>query len=138
MRYPASIFLSTSDARALSALIERASGGRDAEGAARLAEELARATIVPEAELPAQTVTLDSWVRFLNQSSGRVREVTLVLPSVAEVGAGRISVLSPIGSALIGLRVGDGIDWPLPSGQMTRLRVLHVERAPARALLGAS
>jgi len=128
MSRPASIYLSSTDARAIEGLIERASGGRDDDHAQRLAEELARATIVADGALPANTVALDTRVRFRNEASGRVRDIVLVLPSQASIGEGRISVLSPIGSALIGLRVHDGIDWPLPNGTITRLRVLGVER----------
>ena len=128
MSRPASIFLSSTDARVIQGLIEHASGGRDEGDADRLAEELARATIVEDHVLPANTVALDTRVRFRNEANGTVRDVVLVLPAHASVGDGRISVLSPIGSALIGLRVHDGIDWPLPNGRVTRLRVLDVER----------
>ena len=136
MSRPASIYLSSTDARAIQGLIERASGGRDEDHATRLAEELARATIVEDGALPPQTVALDTRVRFRNESSGRVRDIVLVLPAQASVADGRISVLSPIGSALIGLRVHDDIDWPLPSGTVTRLRVLDVERHPERVICG--
>jgi regulator of nucleoside diphosphate kinase len=119
------IYLRASDALALEGLIERAVGGRDAACAVRLDEELARATVVPDDALPPGTVALDSRVRFRDETTGRVRDVTLVLPSRA-VGEGRISVLSPIGSALIGLGVHDHIEWPLPGGKVSRLCVLDV------------
>jgi regulator of nucleoside diphosphate kinase len=91
-----------------------------------LDEELSRATIVPDDALPPQTVALDSRVRFQDDSTGRVREVTLVVPSKVSPDQGLISVLSPVGSALIGLSVHDDIDWPLPDGRLRRLRVLDV------------
>jgi regulator of nucleoside diphosphate kinase len=120
------IYLRASDARALEGLIEGAVGSRDAASAVRLDEELARATVVPDDALPPGTVALDSWVRFREETTGRVRDVTLVLPSRATASEGRISVLSPIGSALIGLGVHDHIEWPLPGGRVGRLCVLEV------------
>jgi regulator of nucleoside diphosphate kinase len=126
MSRPEIIHLRTSDARILERLIEGAGDGRDAAGAALLDEELARATIVSDDALPPQTVALDSRVRFQNEETGQVREVTLVVPSKVAPDEGRISVLSPVGSALIGLSVDDDIDWPLPGGKVRRLRVLEV------------
>jgi regulator of nucleoside diphosphate kinase len=120
------IYLRASDLRALEGLIERAGSGRDAASAARLDEELARATVVPDDALPPGTVALDSRVRFRDEATGRERDVTLVLPSRATASEGRISVLSPIGSALLGLGVHDHIEWPLPGGKVGRVRVLDV------------
>jgi regulator of nucleoside diphosphate kinase len=126
MSRPEIIYLRTSDAETLERLIQGVSDGRDAPGAALLDEELARATIVPDDALPPQTVALDSRVRFQDENTGQVREVTLVVPSKVSPEEGRISVLSPIGSALIGLSVHDDIDWPVPGGKLRRLRVLDV------------
>ena len=126
MSRPDVLYLRASDHLALEALIQN-TGGRDADSAARLDEELARATIVPDHALPRGTVALDSRVRFRDQNTGRVRDVTLVLPADATAADGRISVLSPIGSALIGLSIHDRIDWPLPGGKLGRLQVLEVD-----------
>jgi regulator of nucleoside diphosphate kinase len=120
------LYLRASDLVALEALIHQAAEGRDADSAARLDEELARATIVPDHALPRGRVALDSRVRFRDETTGRVRDVTLVLPAEAIPAEGRISVLSPIGSALIGLGIHDRIDWPLPGGKRSRLQVLDV------------
>lgn len=125
MTRPEKIYLKASDAETLEQLILGAGSGRDALGAELLDEELARATIVEDEALPPQTVALDSRVRF-SDGSAEVREVTLVLPSEAAPDEGRISVLSPIGSALIGLRAGDNIDWPLPGGRIRRVHVVEV------------
>lgn len=126
MSRPGILYVRASDHLALEALIQN-TGGRDAESAARLDEELARATIVPDHALPRGTVALDSRVRFREQNTGRIRDVTLVLPAQATAVDGRISVLSPIGSALIGLGIHDRIDWPLPGGKLGRLQVLEVD-----------
>jgi regulator of nucleoside diphosphate kinase len=125
MSRPEVIYLRTTDANLLQDLVARANE-RDAAGAALLDEELARATIVADDALPPRTVALDSRVRFEDATSGQVREVTLVVPSKVSAEEGRISVLSPIGSALIGLSVDDNIDWPLPGGKVRRWRVLEV------------
>lgn len=131
MSRPTNIHLRRSDAELLERLIESSGFGRDGSALALLDEELARATIVPDDELPSDSVALDSRVRFHDLQADEEREVTLVLPSKVASDKGRISVLSPVGSALIGLRVGDDIDWPMPGGQVRRLRVLAVSDARA-------
>lgn len=125
MSRPNVIHLRHSDADTLTRLID-AAGSRDADTLDLLSEEIDRARVVPDDQLPLGTVALDSQVRFCDESTGEEQEVSLVIPSRAAPGEGRISVLSPVGSALIGLSVGDTIDWPLPSGKVRRLRVLAV------------
>jgi regulator of nucleoside diphosphate kinase len=126
---PNTIHLRRSDAATIEGLIESTGLGRDASSIALLDEELARATIVADDALPSNSVALDSHVTFCDLESGEKREVTLVVPSKAASAEGRISVLSPVGSALIGLRVGDSIDWPMPGGRVRRLSVLNVSAA---------
>jgi regulator of nucleoside diphosphate kinase len=126
MPRPTVIYLRASDVRAIEGLIERAGEGRDAASAERLEDELARATVVPDDALPPGRVALESRVRFRDEATGRVRDVTLVMPSRATAAEGRISVLSPVGSALIGLGVQDRIEWPLPGGKVGKLCVLEV------------
>jgi regulator of nucleoside diphosphate kinase len=125
MARPETIYLRTSDASLLESIVA-AAGERDAAGAALLDEELERATIVEDDALPPKTVALDSRVRFRDET-GAVREVTLVVPSKVEIEEGKVSVLSPVGSALIGLGVDDDIDWPMPGGKVRRWRVLDVD-----------
>ncbi|MBS0564797.1 MAG: nucleoside diphosphate kinase regulator [Proteobacteria bacterium] len=93
-----------------------------------LLTELARAEVVPEARLPADVVRMGSWVRYSTKSGG-VREVTLVWPEEADIGRGRISVLTPIGTGLLGLRAGQSIAWLTRDGRQDVLRVEEV-RAP--------
>jgi len=88
--------------------------------------ELGRATVVPEERMPAGVVRLYARVTYLDESTGIRRQIELVLPEEADVDAGRISVLTPVGSALLGLRRGQSIQWPFPSGFPRRLRVLDV------------
>ena len=123
---PDTIHLRRSDADTLGRLIESTGLARDSGSIALLDEELARATIVPDDALPQGAVALDSKVVFCDLQSGEQREITLVVPSKADSEQGFISVLSPVGSALIGLHVDDTIDWPMPGGRVKRLRVLAV------------
>jgi regulator of nucleoside diphosphate kinase len=126
MSRPSVIHLRRSDADTLTRLVESAAWSRDSRSAELLDEELGRARVVADDALPASYVALDSRVRFQDLQTGEQREITLVLPWNVDSAQGSISVLSPVGSALIGLRVGDDIDWPLPSGRLRRIRVLAV------------
>jgi len=116
-----SLTVSEGDYGRLMALIEDS----DTPAAAALEQELARAEIVAD-DTPAGAVAMHSRVTFSDLDSGAETTVTLVYPREADVDALRISVLSPVGSALIGLPVGGVIDWPLPGGRVRRLRVVAV------------
>lgn len=77
----------------------------------------------------ADVVTLDSWARLLDLDADRETLVSPVMPSRANADAGRLSVLAPLGMAVLGFRAGDTIDWPVPGGRR-RLRVLDVMFQP--------
>lgn len=104
-----------------------------ADAAEALGEELARAQIVPAAEAPATLVTMNSRVVFENLESGRRREVTVVYPHEANAAEGRVSVLAPIGAALLGLSVGQEIQWQLPDGSRGRFRIVEILFQPEAA-----
>ena len=104
---------------------------RDSDAAEALAEEIDRAEVVEPTQLPADVVSMHSTVRLREKNTGRAFELTLVYP--AEVGEGRVSVLAPIGSALLGLAVGREIEWPLPGGQTARIEVQGVLYQPEAA-----
>jgi regulator of nucleoside diphosphate kinase len=123
-----SLYLTHDDLERLSDLLE-AQGARFAE----LEGELARAAVVPRAEIPRDVVTMNSRVVFENETTGARREVTLVYPGEADIDAGKISILVPVGTALLGLRVGQSIDWELPSGEKHRYRVIDVPYQPESA-----
>ncbi len=100
--------------------------------ATALEAALALADIVPDVELPAYAVTMHSEVRFVDTDSDNETTLTLVLPWQAVVAQMKISVLSPLGSALIGRCVGSTASWPLLNGRQRRLRVTAVtQTAPA-------
>jgi regulator of nucleoside diphosphate kinase len=126
------IYISAMDIDQLHALVDQHWEGRDATAAERLAGELDRAIIIGPEELPSDVVTMHSRVSFEEIRTGVIRDVVLVYPSAADASAGRLSVLAPIGAALLGLRVGDAIEWPLPDDRTAQIRILSVAQ-PARA-----
>lgn len=83
---------------------------------AKLGEELKRAERVASEEIPADVVTMNSRVQLRNLQNGTDMEITLVYPKDADVNARRISILAPVGTAIIGCREGDEIEWPVPAG----------------------
>ncbi|HAO43126.1 MAG: nucleoside diphosphate kinase regulator [Planctomycetaceae bacterium TMED241] len=93
-----------------------------------LAREIERAEILPDARLLPGLVTMDSEVTFRDDISMQERAVTLVYPEAADVDAGRISILTPIGAALIGLSVGQTIEFQTPGGRWRSLTVLRVQQ----------
>ena len=109
---------------------------RHPNSAALLLDELGRAATVPLAELPADVVTMRSQVVFLDRSSGEEHSVELVYPGEADMARQRISVLTPIGAALIGMRRGSAIDWPNRQGERRPLEIVDVVQ-PTREGLAA-
>lgn len=95
-----------------------------------LKEELARGKVLDRRAVPKSLVTMNSRVRFMDLFSGSVRRVTLVYPTDADPEQGKISVLSPLGIALIGLSAGQAIYWRQPAAPRIQIRVLKVELQP--------
>lgn len=93
-----------------------------------LAEELSRAIIVSEDKLPNDVVAMNTLVRYADVETDKESEFTLVFPQDASIDAKKISVLAPIGSALIGLKVGQEIQWPIPNGTFKKIKVVSVSR----------
>jgi regulator of nucleoside diphosphate kinase len=119
------ILISESDARRLRAFLRGRDdvASRDRNDLHELKAELDRAAVVGTSEIPPGVITLYShaWVRDL--ASGERREYVLVFPTDADPVAGRISVLAPLGTALLGYREGDEVEWRMPGG----LRRLCIE-----------
>lgn len=82
----------------------------------RLVRELKAAKIVSSQNMPADVITMNTCVRLKDIGSGRETEITVTYPDQADSGQGKISVFSPIGTALIGCRVGDIASWRVPGG----------------------
>ena len=102
-------------------------------GCQLLRDELARADIVEPEAVPSGVVTMNSTVRFEIDTPDDQFCLTLVYPKDMDKVANGISILTPIGSALLGLSVGDTIDWPRPDGQLLQVRLLEVLYQPERA-----
>ncbi|MFJ2479693.1 nucleoside diphosphate kinase regulator [Pseudomonas sp. MWU13-2625] len=101
-------------------------------GVIALQTELDRAdTLVGHDEVPADVVTMNSRVHCREEGSGKDYHLTLVYPKDANADEGKISILAPVGSALLGLKVGQHIDWPAPGGKTLKLTLLEVESQPA-------
>ena len=95
-----------------------------------LAAELERADVVDSHEVAPDVVTMNSRVRFEDLSTGETREITIVFPHDADMLEARVSVLAPVGTALLGLAEGESIVWPFPDGSSRCLRVLKVTFQP--------
>jgi regulator of nucleoside diphosphate kinase len=126
------IVISSLDAQRLENLIsslpDSAFPGKDA-----LDAELARADIVDARDMPPTVVTMNSTVRFKIESSSEEFHLRLVYPQDVDASGGTISILAPVGSALLGLSIGDEIEWPKPGGGMLKVRIEEVTYQPERA-----
>ena len=96
--------------------------------AAMLLEEIERAELHEADTMPADAVMLGSEVSFVDERSKRIRTVKLVLPIDANIAEGRISIMTPMGAALYGLRAGDAIDWPDNDGNARRITIKRVSQ----------
>ncbi len=116
--------ISKTDYLQLIKLIEQ----HDTPAAEALDIELGRAEIAPSADVPSDAVTMGSTATFTDLDSDEEKTITLVYPNEADVAQMKISILSPVGSALVGLRIGGEIDWPVPLGKVRRLKVIAVQQ----------
>lgn len=123
-RKPA-ITICQSDHEALTRLAD-AIAERNPAVSEELATELDRARVVPDARLRGDVVRMGSSLRYVTDT-GEDRTVTLVFPAEADIATGKVSVLTPIGAALIGLSPGQSIDWEARDGRIHRLTVESVE-----------
>lgn len=145
-RYTAVIMQTTDEAAALpdlqiteqdldrlSEVVEQHGDGPLRRAAEALEAELERARIVPQDRIPSDVVTMRSRAVCSELESGKRRELVLAYPDEANPEEGKISVLAPVGLALLGLRVGDTIRWPMARGRHTTLKLLEVQYQPEAA-----
>ncbi|MFC3533197.1 nucleoside diphosphate kinase regulator [Vogesella facilis] len=125
-----SIIVSSLDYERLSALLAGEAGHSEVGRA--LEDELDRADIVEPADMPADVVTMNSRVRF-HLGNGNIRELTLVYPRDADGSADRISILAPVGCSLLGMAVGQSMDWPLPDGSHIVVTIDGISYQPEAA-----
>lgn len=123
------IILSSHDLCRLERLLGNA-GSQFRDIVEALEGELARAEVRAPEDMPPDTATMNSRVLCIDETSGAEHVVQLVYPRDADAAQGKVSVLAPVGAALLGLSAGQAIDWPLPAGRSTRLRVLRVIDQP--------
>jgi regulator of nucleoside diphosphate kinase len=119
------IIITTHDLERLRPLIDQ----HDNAAGELLDQELHRAQVVAPQSVPADVVTMNSEVVYEDCDTGATRSVRIVYPKDADAGSGRVSVLAPIGSALLGMRVGQTITWQVPNGRK-RIRVVEVRYQP--------
>ena len=93
-----------------------------------LLDEIDRAAICERPDIPPHVVTMGSSVTFIDEKSGAERTVRLVYPAEADIANGRMSILTPVGAGLIGLSVGQSINWPDRGGVEHRLTIIAVEQ----------
>jgi len=131
------IVVTESDERKLRGLLRRQSeeSMRDQTHLQELQSELERALILRAEEVPTDVITMHSQVRVLDLESRRRIDYTLVFPFESDISARRISVLAPLGTALLGFRQGDDVEWMMPGG-MRRLRVEGVHQPATREFEG--
>lgn len=102
------------------------------EDLSRLEDDLATCRIVTPEEMPANIVTLHSKVKYLDLESNKERVVTLVFPSNADISKGRISIVVPLGAAILGRAEGDIVSLKVFGGTMT-IRIEEVLYQPEAA-----
>ncbi|HCH00387.1 MAG TPA: nucleoside diphosphate kinase regulator [Vibrio sp.] len=126
------IILSSLDSERLYSLIDSLPKN-SVPGIEELEEELSRAKIVEPNEIPESIVTMNSTVRFFVESSQKEFELTLVYPKNVASNGKTISILAPVGSALLGLSIGDQIEWPKPGGGFLKVKITEITYQPERA-----
>ncbi|HTN66919.1 MAG TPA: nucleoside diphosphate kinase regulator [Burkholderiaceae bacterium] len=122
------IIISSFDLERLEHLLE-SDKYRNLPGIDALQSEIDRATIVAPEEVPPNVITMNSSVKFIDDATGTEYRLSLVYPGQTDV-PDAVSVLAPVGSALLGLSVGQSISWQAPGGRELRLRVLDVTYQP--------
>jgi regulator of nucleoside diphosphate kinase len=119
----------------LRAVVERYAGRAEHPAAELLEAKLDRAHVVTQGQLPTDVVSMRSRLIYEDLDTGEQREAVLVYPGEAILGGRLISVLAPVGRALLGLSAGHSISWPVPGGggRNRRIRVLSVIYQPEAA-----
>ena len=128
------ILITEADIKKLMQLLKLRSrpGARDQQHLEMLAVELEQAEVVRSDDVPREVVTMHSHVRVRDLDTGNETVYTLVFPGDADIEENKVSVLAPIGTALLGYRTGDEIEWPVPGG-LRRLKVVEVLYQPEAA-----
>ena len=128
------IFITEFDLTRLEELLDKVSteDSRDSKHLKELEDELLRAEVVEPRDIPPDVITMNSQVCLKDLDSGEELLYTLVFPNDARLEENRISILAPVGTALLGYRVGDTIKWKVPGG-MRKLKVKKILYQPEAA-----
>lgn len=126
---PPSLIVSSRDFDRLEALLE-SPALRQQPAAIALMDELSRAEVRPPEQIPDTVITMHSTVDFIDEMTGEHHHLTLVYPNEADVEKGHVSVLAPVGSALLGLSLGQTIHWEAPGSRHLQLRVTGIRYQP--------
>ena len=124
MRKPGIVVNKSDHAR----LLQLANGllDRKPDMAEELLSELERARVVERGEMPQTTVQMGSTIEYQNQD-GQIRNLTLVYPADADIAQGKVSILTPVGTAVLGLRAGQTMEWVAADGRSSTLTVVSVQ-----------
>ena len=114
------ITLSAGDYERLS-MLAHVARNRMPDLADELADEIGRAHVLAKGRNPKHIVCMNSEAEFRDDTTGKTRRVTLVYPEDADISQGKISVLTPVGTALIGLEIGHSISWETPNKEIRQL-----------------
>lgn len=126
------IVISSLDCERIEALLESPQY-RNFPGAAALRAEIERASILEPKDMPPDVVTMNSVVSVVDEGANERHQLTLVYPRESDGDPGKVSVLAPVGSAILGLRVGQTMQWPMPGGRVRTLRVDAIGYQPEAA-----
>lgn len=126
---PPSLIISSHDFNRLEALLEPLAL-RHESAAVALLDELNRAEVLPPEQIPDNVITMHSTVDCVDEATGEKHHLTLVYPNEADVEKGHVSVLAPVGSALLGLSLGQTIQWLAPGNRDLQLRVTGIRHQP--------
>jgi regulator of nucleoside diphosphate kinase len=129
-----SIFITTKDAEKLRKLIREAyhSDYRGSDYLKDLAGEIEKASVMQPDQIPADVITLNSTARLVDQETHEEMVYTVVFPEDADPSQGKISILAPIGTAMLGYKTGDTFEWDTPGGKRT-IRVKEILYQPESA-----
>ncbi|AGV20175.1 MULTISPECIES: nucleoside diphosphate kinase regulator [Vibrio] len=124
-----SIYISSLDMNRITALLDKMPN--IAAELVELEAELDRATVLEPEQMPDNVVTMNSTVEFKFSGEDRTMTKTLVYPSELK-SSDDISIFAPVGSALIGLSVGQKLDWPMPNNQVKTIEIVDITYQPER------
>lgn len=132
-RYRSALLISSFDKQRLTVLLDALDRtAEEREELEDLEREIERGAVVRPEEIPADVVTMNSTVRVSDCEDGTASVYTIVFPGNADYERGRISILAPLGIALLGYRVGDTVDWNMP-GRTRKLRIDEIVYQPEAA-----